>query len=48
MRGRDVWWGEHYLPEPLDLLAVPGVVAIHGVFLPLPSVQVLHTTQHQL
>ena len=36
------------LPEPLDLFAVPGVVAIDCVLLPFSDVELLHPTQHQL
>ena len=35
-------------PEPLDLLAGLGVVAVDGVPLPVLHVDLLHTTQHQL
>ena len=37
-----------YLPEPLNLLAVPGVVTVHSMLLPLSDVKLLHPTQHQL
>lgn len=37
-----------HLPEPLDLLAVLGVVPVDGVFLPVAQVYLLHAAQHQL
>lgn len=37
-----------YLPEPVDLLAVFGVVSVDGVFLPVGQINLLHPTQHQL
>lgn len=37
-----------YLPEPVNLLAVLGVVSINGVLLPICQVDLLHTTEHQL
>lgn len=37
-----------HLPEPLDLLAVLGVVPVDGVLLPVAQVYLLHATQHQL
>lgn len=37
-----------YLPEPDDLFAVPGVVTIHSVSLPVLQVYFLHATQHHL
>ena len=40
--------GQSNLPEPHNLLAVPGVVSVDGVFLPLPNVELLHAAQHQL
>ena len=46
---RDLRRGGHSnLPEPHYLFAVPGVVAVYRVLLPLPNVQLLHATQHQL
>lgn len=36
------------LPEPDGLLAVPGVVPVHGVALPVGQVHLLHATQHHL
>lgn len=37
-----------YLPEPVDLLAVLGVMSIDGVLLPVGQIDLLHPTQHQL
>lgn len=37
-----------YLPEPNDLFAVPGVVSIHCVPLPVLKIDLLHATQHHL
>lgn len=37
-----------YLPEPLDLLAVLGVVSVNRVLLPVAHVYLLHAAQHQL
>lgn len=37
-----------HLPEPLDLLAVLGVVPVDGVLLPVVHVYLLHAAQHQL
>lgn len=37
-----------HLPEPLDLLAVLGVVPVDGVLLPVAHVYLLHAAQHQL
>lgn len=37
-----------HLPEPLDLLAVLGVVPVDGVLLPVVHVDLLHAAQHQL
>lgn len=37
-----------HLPEPLDLLAVLGVVPVDGVLLPVIHVYLLHAAQHQL
>lgn len=37
-----------HLPEPLDLLAVLGVVPVDGVLLPVAQVYLLHAAQHQL
>lgn len=36
------------LPEPEDLFAVPSVVPVDGVSLPVCKVDVLHATQHHL
>jgi hypothetical protein len=38
----------HQFPEPLDLLAIAGVVAINTVTFPVVNVHFLHTAQHQL
>ena len=40
----------HYtnLPEPCDLFAVPGVVTIYRVSLPVININFLHSTKHQL
>lgn len=40
--------GGTHLPKPDDLLAVPRVVAVHGVPLPVGQVDLLHATQHHL
>lgn len=37
-----------YLPEPDDLFAVPGVVAVHRVPLPVLQVHLLHAAEHHL
>lgn len=37
-----------YLPEPDDLFAVPGVVTVHRVPLPVLKVDLLHAAQHHL
>lgn len=37
-----------YLPEPVDLLAVLGVMPVDGVLLPVGQIDLLHPTQHQL
>ena len=37
-----------YLPEPLYLLAIAGVVSVDCVSLPLIDIQFLHATDHQL
>lgn len=37
-----------YLPEPVNLLAVLGVVSINGVLLPICQINLLHPTEHQL
>ena len=37
-----------YLPEPVDLLAVLGVMSIDSVLLPVGQINLLHPTQHQL
>lgn len=37
-----------HLPEPLDLLAVLGIVPVDGVLLPVAHVYLLHAAQHQL
>lgn len=37
-----------YLPEPDDLFAVPSVVTIHRVPLPVLQVYLLHAAQHHL
>lgn len=37
-----------YLPEPLYLFAVAGVVSVDCVSLPLVDIQFLHATEHQL
>lgn len=37
-----------YLPEPLDLLAVLGVVSVNSVLLPVAHVYLLHAAQHEL
>lgn len=37
-----------YLPEPVDLLAVLGVMSVDGVLLPVSQIDLLHPTQHQL
>lgn len=42
----EVWCA--YLPEPVDLLAVFGVMSVDGVFLPVGQIDLLHPTQHQL
>lgn len=45
------WVGTHprtHLPEPLDLLAVLGVVPVDSVLLPVAHVYLLHAAQHQL
>ena len=38
----------HHLPEPVDLLAVFGVVSVDGVLLPVGQINLLHPAQHQL
>lgn len=38
----------NYLPEPLDLLGIAGVVAVDRVALPIIDVDLLHAAQHQL
>ena len=37
-----------YLPEPVNLLAVLGVMSVDGVLLPVSQIDLLHPTQHQL
>ena len=37
-----------YLPEPVDLLAVLGVMSVDRVLLPVGHIDLLHPTQHQL
>lgn len=37
-----------YLPEPVDLLAVLGVMSVDGVLLPVGQIDLLHPTKHQL
>lgn len=37
-----------YLPEPDDLFAVPCVMAVHSVPLPVLKVYLLHSTEHYL
>lgn len=37
-----------YLPEPVDLLAVLGVMPVDGVLLPVGQIDLLHPAQHQL
>lgn len=37
-----------HLPEPLDLLAVLGIVPVDSVLLPVAHVYLLHAAQHQL
>lgn len=37
-----------YLPEPVNLFAVFGVMSVDGVFLPVSQIDLLHPTQHQL
>lgn len=37
-----------HLPKPNDLLAIPVVVAINGVALPIVDINLLHAAQHQL
>lgn len=36
------------LPEPCDLFAVPGIVTIYRVSLPVININFLHSTKHQL
>lgn len=38
----------YYLPEPVDLLAVFGIMPIDGVLLPVIQINFLHPTQHEL
>ena len=42
-----VCW-KSYLPEPHDLLAVAGIVAIDCALLPLSDMKLLHPAQHEL
>lgn len=37
-----------YLPEPVNLFAVFGVVSINGVLLPICQIDLLHPAEHQL
>ena len=37
-----------YLPEPVNLFAVFGVMSINGVLLPICQIDLLHPTEHQL
>lgn len=45
-----LWIPGHYtnLPEPCDLFAVPSVVTIYRVSLPVININFLHSTKHQL
>ena len=38
----------NYLPEPLDLFAILGVVPVDGVPLPVVDVDLLHSAQQEL
>ena len=45
-----VWMPGHYtnLPEPCNLFAIPSVVTVYRVSLPVLNINFLHSTKHQL